>query len=58
MILSPSDYKVWLDTGMRQPELLTPLLRPYPHEAMSAYAVSSLVNSPANDDPRCIEPIS
>jgi putative SOS response-associated peptidase YedK len=35
---------------------LTPLLRPYPQEEMAAYAVSSLVNSPSNEDQRCVEP--
>jgi len=27
----------------------------YPAERMTAYAVSSRVNSPRNDDPSCIE---
>lgn len=35
---------------------LTPLLRPYAPEEMSAYAVSLLVNDPARDAPRCAEP--
>ena len=29
-----------------------------PPEALSAYRVSPLVNSPGNDDPRCIEPLA
>jgi putative SOS response-associated peptidase YedK len=32
------------------------MLRPYRAEAMGAYPVSPLVNSPKNDDARCLEP--
>ena len=56
VILRPEEYVVWLDADLRRAESLTPLLRPYPHEEMSAYAVSLLVNDPANDGPRCAEP--
>jgi putative SOS response-associated peptidase YedK len=56
VILRPDDYELWLDADVRRPELLTPLLRPYAPEEMSSYAVSALVNSPANDGPRCAEP--
>lgn len=34
------------------------LLRPYLSEEMSVYAVSALVNNPANEGPRCVEPLS
>ena len=33
-------------------------LDPYPSEALSAHRVSSLVNRPGNDDPRCVEPFT
>ena len=56
VILRPEDYAVWLDADMRRAESLTPLLRPYVPEGMSAYAGSPLVNSPSNADPRCVEP--
>jgi putative SOS response-associated peptidase YedK len=39
-------------------ERLLPLLRPYPREEMATYAVSLMVNSPSNDTPRCVEPVS
>jgi putative SOS response-associated peptidase YedK len=58
VILRPEDYGLWLDTEVRRAELLQPLLRPYPHGEMSAYAVSTLVNSPSNDSPRCVESIA
>jgi putative SOS response-associated peptidase YedK len=57
VILRPEDYELWLDGGVGQPEL-TPLLRPYPHEGMVAYAVSTLVNAPSNDSPKCVEPLA
>ena len=57
VILAPDDYPQWLDTDIRSPERLAPLLTPYPGEAMTAHPVSTLVNTPANDNPECIEPI-
>jgi putative SOS response-associated peptidase YedK len=54
VILAPDDYARWLDP--QQPvEELQSLLAPFAAEAMEAWPVSPLVNSPANDDPRCIE---
>jgi putative SOS response-associated peptidase YedK len=57
VIVRPEDYDLWLDVGVKGAELLN-LLRPYSHEGMGAYAVSPLVNSPSNDDPRCVESIA
>ena len=57
VILHPRDHDLWLDRGIRQSELLIPLLRPYPSEEMTAYPVSRRVNSPENDDTQCIEPL-
>jgi putative SOS response-associated peptidase YedK len=56
-ILRPDDYEMWLDSGVREPDLRKPVPRPYPHVEMSVYAVSPRVNSPSNDDPRCVEPL-
>ncbi len=47
----------WLDRTVEDPQALLPLLTPHPAEAMEAYAVSPLVNSPQNDTPACITPI-
>ena len=33
-------------------------LAPYAPDAMTAHPVSTLVNRPANDEPRCVEPVS
>jgi putative SOS response-associated peptidase YedK len=56
VILRPEDEKFWL--GMESPDALLPLLRPYPSELMTAYPVSSLVNSPKNDIPEIIKPLN
>lgn len=57
VILRPEDYELWLNGGAGQPEL-TPLLRPYPHEEMAAYAMSTLINAPSNGSPKCVEPLA
>jgi len=49
---------LWLDRTVEDPQVLLPLLVPYPAEVMEAYAVSPLVNSPRNDTPVCIEPLA
>ena len=57
VIVAPEDYDRWLDRATTRPEVLEPLLRPYPSEQMAAYPVSPMVNSPASDNPRCVEPV-
>lgn len=57
MILRPGDYDLWLEAGVRGAEPLRPLLRPYAHEEMSTYTVSTLVNNPADEGPRCAVPL-
>ena len=51
VILPPDAYGSWL-AGEDVP------LAPYPPGDMTAHPVSTLVNRPANDDPRCVEPIA
>jgi putative SOS response-associated peptidase YedK len=58
VILPPENYEVWLDPDMREAEPLLDLLRPYPDEEMEAYPVSRFVNSPSNDDERCVESVA
>jgi putative SOS response-associated peptidase YedK len=58
VILHPEDYGLWLNPGVQQPEQLQPLLHAYPAEEMEAFPVSRRVNSPDNDDARCIEPLA
>ncbi len=54
VILAPDDYPAWLGEDAVRDVL--ELLRPYPSEAMRAYPVSTVVNSPKNDGPECVEP--
>jgi putative SOS response-associated peptidase YedK len=57
VILPESDYDLWLDPEVGDPKRLKPLLAPYPEHEMEAYPVSTMVNSPANDEEGCVEPI-
>ncbi|MEZ5064661.1 MAG: SOS response-associated peptidase [bacterium] len=55
MILDPRRRDAWIDPERTEQELL-PLLEPYAANDMEMFAVSRHVNSPANDDERCLEP--
>lgn len=57
VILPASAYDQWLDPAPQKPEALQNLLVPYPAAAMTAYPVSTLVNSPNNDRPECLVPV-
>ena len=48
-ILRPKAYEDWLNPQLRDEQVLTHLLKPYPTELMKARAVSKLVNNPRND---------
>jgi putative SOS response-associated peptidase YedK len=52
LILEPARFAPWLDPTTRDP---TELLRDG-QAALAGREVNPLVNNPANDDPRCIEP--
>lgn len=56
VILAAEDYDTWLDVSHFDRQRLEALLRPYPPELLETYRVSTTVNSPGNDDPRCIDP--
>jgi len=53
VILHESDYDLWFDDDVRKQGLRLELFRPFSADEMKSYAVSSLVNSPSNDDVRC-----
>jgi len=57
VILSPDDYDLWLDPEFQGKDKLLSLLRPYPADEMAAYPVSTLVNSPKNERPECVEQV-
>jgi putative SOS response-associated peptidase YedK len=54
LIVSATGYARWLDpSGRELADLLAPSAK-----GLVTYPVSTLVNSPANDDPRCVEPVA
>jgi putative SOS response-associated peptidase YedK len=57
VILSPSDYDLWLEPEFQDQGKLLELLRPYPAIKMTAYAVGTMVNDPTNETKRCIKAI-
>ncbi|MGH7909536.1 MAG: SOS response-associated peptidase [Thermodesulfobacteriota bacterium] len=57
VILHEKDESKWLDPEFKDTDKLKSLLKPYPSNIMEAYEVSSIVNSPKNDSPKCIEPV-
>jgi putative SOS response-associated peptidase YedK len=56
VIIPPDKFNLWLDPNCHHEEKLKELLRPYPSEEMLAYPVSTIVNDPRNDVPKCIGP--
>jgi putative SOS response-associated peptidase YedK len=57
VILPPGDYDAWLDPEAEKEELVA-LLRSYEGDDLEAFPVSRFVNSPRNNDERCIEPVA
>jgi putative SOS response-associated peptidase YedK len=57
VILPREHHALWLDPTVDDETRLLPLLRPYASEAMEAYEVSRLVNSPKQNARTCIEPV-
>ena len=60
VILNQKDYAQWLGAAphAQRPEHLLSLIKPFPSDKMSAYAVSTLVNKPGNDRPECVVPLT
>lgn len=57
VILPGATWDRWLDPRAELGDLL-PMLGPADGVGWEAIPVSTLVNSPANDDPRCLEPVA
>ena len=51
-------YTLWLNPAIQDEKELEPVLKADPAQEMEAYRVSKLVNSPANDLPACVEPLT
>lgn len=58
VILPREHYAAWLASGDQKADDLRPLMKPFDARRMAAYAVSTFVNSPANDSPETIEPLA
>ena len=56
VIVPPADRAAWLHPDATRGELES-LLRPYPEDDLEYHEVSTLVNSPANDVPECLDPV-
>lgn len=56
VILTPDAYEMWLDPAFNHEQKLRDLLLPCPSEQITAYPVSSFVNSPRNEGPENLVP--
>lgn len=57
VILVPTDYSVWLDPTLNQPEPLQALLEPCDPALLCAYPVARRVNAATQEGPALIEPL-
>lgn len=57
VILPKDSYANWLEPDEIDPKRGKELLNPYPADLMTAYPVSTLVNSPENENPLCVAPV-
>lgn len=58
VILGGEARDLWLDESIQDAELLTAVLKPYPPETIAFTPVSRLVNSPRNNSPECLRPMT
>ena len=58
VIIPKPQEALWLDPVIQDERLLLSLLKPYDSHEMDAYDVSRIVNSPRNNSPECIKPVS
>jgi putative SOS response-associated peptidase YedK len=58
VILPEENFAQWLDPKNENVPELEALLRPYSPTEMTAFPISTLVNSPRNERPECIVPAS
>ena len=55
VFLPPEAWDLWLDPSVSDRGRLEALLHPAPEDWLEAYPVSKHVNSPRNDDAKCLE---
>ncbi len=56
VILAPDTYGSWLDSSPKEARELLSSVQLLPEELLESYTVSTLVNRPGVEDPRCLEP--
>ncbi len=56
VLLRREDWKLWLDPDRASGDELQALLVPSPPDQLESIRVSTWVNNPGHEDPRCIEP--
>ncbi len=54
VILAEDTWDTWLSPTNKEPQALQDLLIPYPKNDISAWPVSTLVNSPKHNSPECL----
>lgn len=57
VIVDAADFARWLDPANQETASIAGIMKPYSSELMLATPVSTLVNSPKNDNPKCIQSI-
>ena len=57
-IIAPAHYDYWLDSGVTDKQEIMQYLTSAPSSQLSAYPVSTWVNSPRNNGERCIQPVN
>lgn len=57
VMLQRPEADAWIDPTAEEPAALAELLRPFPVELMTCYAVGQAVNSVKNNNPSCLEAI-
>jgi putative SOS response-associated peptidase YedK len=54
VILSPENFRQWLDSRVTEPDAVRPLLMPFPQEKMTMREVNTFVNNSKNEGARCL----
>jgi len=57
VLLHPTEFELWLDRSMNNPEKLQRLYQSYPAELLQEREVSSIVNSASHETPETIVPL-
>ncbi len=57
VVVAPDGWSRWLDPMIEDVDALADLMTPAPEKSTLTEPVSCRVNSPANDDARCIDPL-